>query len=88
MKMMGLSDAVLRSSWFITSGAVLLLSVVGITVLLKTGAILPYSDWLLIMLYMLLYAFSMIGYRCVLVGIISVVYVGAGVHMCIYVFTV
>ena len=63
MKMMGLSDAVLRSSWFLTSGFLLLLSVAGITVLLKAGLILPYSNWLLIMVYMMLYAVSMIAYR-------------------------
>ena len=63
MKMMGLSDAVLRGSWFVTSGVLLFLSVVGITILLKMGLILPYSDWFIIMLYMLLYALSMIAYR-------------------------
>lgn len=53
----------LRLSWFITSGALLLLSVIGITILLKAGLILPYSDWLLIFVYLMLYAVSMIAYR-------------------------
>ena len=63
MKMMGLSDAVLRTSWFLTSGVILLVSVAGITLLLKVGLILVHSNWLLIALYLLLYAVSMIAYR-------------------------
>ena len=63
MKMMGLSDAILRLSWFITSGVILLASVIGVTILLKAGLILPYSNWFLIMSYLLLYAMSMIAYR-------------------------
>lgn len=63
MKMMGLSDAVLRTSWFLTSGVVLLVSIIWITILLKVGVILPFSDWLLIFFYLLLYAVSMIAYR-------------------------
>ena len=53
----------LRLSWFITSGAILLFSVAGVTLLLKAGGILVYSDWLLVALYLFLYAISMVAYR-------------------------
>ena len=65
MKMMGLSDAALRLSWFLTSGAILLLSVASITLLLKAGNILVYSNWWLVVLYLFMYAVSMIAYRLV-----------------------
>ena len=63
MKMMGLSEGVLRLSWFITSLAVFSVSIAIITGVLKVSQLLPYSDWSLVFLYLLLYAIAMISYR-------------------------
>ena len=63
MKMMGLSEGVLRLSWVLTSGAELAVSVVIITLLLKVGGVLPYSNWLLVLLFLALYAIVMLSYR-------------------------
>lgn len=62
MKMMGLSEGVLRLSWVLTSGAELAVSVVIITLLLKVGGVLPYSNWLLVLLFLALYAIVMLSY--------------------------
>ena len=62
MKMMGVSDSTLRLSWFISSGVIFFISVAFITMVLKAGAILPYSHWLLILTYLSIYAVTMISF--------------------------
>ncbi len=62
IKMVGVSDAQLRLSRFLVSGAILLVSVSMITVLLKVGGVLPLTDWTLLFLYLCLYALVMLGY--------------------------
>lgn len=62
MKMMGVSEGSLRLSWFLHSMAVLLVSVVGITVLLKAVGVLPATHWFIIFLFLTVYAVVMLSY--------------------------
>ncbi len=62
MKMMGVSEGILRLSWFIHSFGVLLVTVVFITLLLKLGGVLPATNGLILFLYLALYAVVMLSY--------------------------
>ncbi len=62
MKMMGVSEGLLRLSWFLHSVVVLLLSVVCITVLLKALGVLPATNWFILFLFLTLYAVVMLSY--------------------------
>lgn len=62
MKMMGVGEGLLRLSWFLHSFLTLLVSVVGITMLLKLGGILPATDGFLLFLYLSLYGMAMLSY--------------------------
>ena len=62
MKMTGVSEGLLRLSWFLHSAMVLMLSVVGITVLLKAFGILPATNWFILFLFLTLYAVVMLSY--------------------------
>ncbi len=62
MKMMGVSEGLLRLSWFLHSMMVLLISVAGITILLKAFELLPKTHWLILFLFLTLYAVVMLSY--------------------------
>ena len=62
MKMMGLSNGVHWTAWFITQLIVISISIVAIVPLLKFGGLYPRSNPLLIWLYLELYAVSLIFY--------------------------
>ena len=79
MKMMGVSDSSLRLSWFITTGTVLSISVVIITVILKAGGLLPYSDGILVFIFLTIYAFVIISYSFLL----SVFFNNANLAACV-----
>ena len=62
MKMMGLSNGVHWTAWFITQFIVISISIVAIVPLLKYGGLYPKSNMLIIWLYLELYAVSLIFY--------------------------
>ena len=62
MKMMGVGEGLLRLSWFIHSMIVLMFSVVGITLLLKLGGILPATNGFILFLFLTQYAVVMLSY--------------------------
>ena len=62
MKMMGLSNSVHWTAWFITQFIVISISIVPIVLVLKFGGLYPRSNILLIWIYLELYAVSLIFY--------------------------
>ena len=60
--MMGVSEGLLRLSWFLHSVVVLLVSVVVITGLLKGVGILPATNWFILFLFLTVYAVVMLSY--------------------------
>ena len=62
MKMMGLSNSVHWTAWFITQFIVISISIVAIVPLLKFGGLYPKSNALIIWMYLELYAVSLIFY--------------------------
>ncbi len=62
IKMVGVSDTQLRISRLLISGSILMISVAIIALLLKVGNVLPMTNWLLLFLYLCLYALVMLGY--------------------------
>ena len=62
MKMMGVGEGLLRLSWFINSFGVFFVSVVGITLLLKLGGVLLFTNGLILLLYLTLYAVVLLSY--------------------------
>lgn len=62
MKMMGVSEGLLRFSWFLYSMIIFLFSIVGITLLLKLSGILPATDGFILFLFLTLYAIAMLSY--------------------------
>ena len=79
MKMMGVSDSTLRLSWFISSGFIFFLSVAFITLILCAGKILPFSNWALILIYLSIYAVTMISFSF----LISVFFNNANLAACV-----
>ena len=79
MKMMGVGEGLLRVSWFVHSLAVLLFSVVGITLLLKLGGILPATDGFILFLFLTLYAVVMLSYSF----LVSVFFNNANLAACV-----
>jgi ABC-type transport system involved in multi-copper enzyme maturation permease subunit len=79
MKMMGVSEGLLRVSWFLHSMAVLLFSVVGITLLLKLSGILPATDGFILFLFLMLYAVVMLSYSF----LVSVFFDNANLAACV-----
>lgn len=68
MKMMGLSNAVHWTSWFITSATTMILVVVLLTIVLKVGSILKNSNPFIILIFLLLAAVATINF-CFLISI-------------------
>lgn len=62
MKMMGVTEGLLRLSWFLHSLVVLLFSVVLITSILKLSGVLPATNVLVLFLFLTLYAVVMLSY--------------------------
>lgn len=79
MKMMGVSEGLLRLSWFLHSTFILLISVIGITLLLKCGGVLPATDWLILFLFLTLYAVVMLSYSF----LVSVFFNNANLAACV-----
>lgn len=79
MKMMGVGEGLLRVSWFLHSMAVLLVSVVGITLLLKLSGILPATDGFILFLFLTLYAVVMLSYSF----LVSVFFNNADLAACV-----
>ena len=79
MKMMGVGEGLLRLSWFLHSFLVLLVSVVGITLILKLSGILPAIDGLLLFLYLTLYATAMLSYSF----LVSIFFTNANLAACV-----
>ena len=79
MKMMGVGEGLLRLSWFFHSLLVLFLSVVGITMILKLGGILPATNSLILLLYLTLYAVVMLSYSF----LVSIFFNNANLAACV-----
>ena len=79
MKMMGVGEGLLRLSWFLSSMAVFSVSVVGITLLLKVGEVFPATSWLILLLYLTLYAVVMLSYSF----LVSVFFDNANLAACV-----
>jgi len=62
MKMMGLSNAVHWTAWFITQLSVISISILFMAPMLKYGGLYPKSNLFLIYIYLELYAVSLIFY--------------------------
>ena len=79
MKMMGVGEGLLRLSWFLHSFLVLLVSVVGITLILKLSGVLLAIDGLLLFLYLTIYAMAMLSYSF----LVSAFFTNANLAACV-----
>ena len=79
MKMMRVSEGLLRFSWFLYSMILFLPSIVGITLLLKFCGILPATDGFILFLFLTLYAIVMLSYSF----LISAFFNNANVAACV-----
>jgi ATP-binding cassette subfamily A (ABC1) protein 3 len=62
MLMMGLQQWVLWTTWFIKQFILLLISAIFVTILLKFGQVFPNSDFLLLLIFFILYIVSFISF--------------------------
>ncbi|CAI7993840.1 ATP-binding cassette sub-family A member 3, partial [Geodia barretti] len=62
MLMMGLQQWVLWTTWFIKQFILLLISAIFVTILLKFGQVFPNSDFLLLLIFFILYIISFISF--------------------------
>lgn len=84
MRMMGLSDFVFFGSWFITAlvkGGIL---VTVVTIVLKVGNLFKYSNFFVILIYLLLFLFCCIAYTFVISALFDTSRTGGAVGMICY----
>lgn len=84
VKMMGVSEGLLRLSWFLHSLVVSLVTMAIITLLLKVFKLLPKTDWLILFLFLTLYAVVMLSYSFLVSAFFNNANLAASVSALIY----